>query len=165
MRNGMSTTSTAPAAIRHSRTAVTASAIDVRNVHRQFGVMPALRGVSLVVETGTVHALLGPNGAGKTTLLRILTGLVAPTSGDVLILGGPLGARGLQSRIGFIPSGDRSFSLRISGRETLVFFARLHGIRRGEARGRADAALASVGLADAARLRVGGYSHGMQKRL
>jgi len=141
------------------------SSIVVRDLSRRFGTAHALRNISLEVEPGRVHALLGPNGAGKTTLLRILTGLVAPTSGTVSVLGRPVGARGLQRHIGFVPSGDRSFYLRISGRENLVFFARLHGIRHREARKRADAVLASVGLGDASRLRVGAYSHGMQKRL
>jgi ABC-2 type transport system ATP-binding protein len=141
------------------------SAVDVRNVSRRFGSKLALNGVSLRVAPGTVHALLGPNGAGKTTLLRILTTLVSPTDGDVALLGQRPGGRALKSRIGFIPSGDRSFYLRLSGRENLAFFARLHGLRRGEALERADHALESVRLADAARLRVGSYSHGMQKRL
>lgn len=142
-----------------------APSIAVRDVRRHFGTKEALKAVSLTVEPGSVHALLGPNGAGKTTLLRILTGLLKPTSGEVTVLGEQLGGRSLQSRIGFIPAGDRSFYLRISGRENLVFFARLHGIRRREAFEHADRALTSVGLADAARQRVGAYSHGMQKRL
>ena len=140
-------------------------AVEVRNVTRRFGAKLALNGVSLDVHPGTVHALLGPNGAGKTTLLRILTSLVSPSDGEIRLLGTIPGGRQLKSRIGFIPSGDRSFYLRISGRENLAFFARLHGMRRREALERADRALASVGLADSARLRVGSYSHGMQKRL
>jgi ABC-2 type transport system ATP-binding protein len=147
------------------RSPETTAAIAVRDVIQRFGGKRALNGVSLEVPHGSVHALLGPNGAGKTTLLRILTGLVTPTAGEVSILGEPLGARGLQSRIGFVPSGDRSFYLRISGRENLAFFGRLHGLRRRDAFERADKALAAVGLTDAARVRVGAYSHGMQKRL
>ena len=147
------------------RSTDTSAAIAVRNVTRRFGGKRALKGVSLEVRPGSVHALLGPNGAGKTTLLRILTGLVTPTDGEVSILGEPVGGRGLQSRIGFVPSGDRSFYLRISGRENLVFFGRLHGLGRREALERADQMLAAVGLTDAARVRVGAYSHGMQKRL
>jgi len=160
-----SATPTAPAVIRSRPQNPATAAIQVRGVSRRFKGRRALRHVSLAVDRGTVHALLGPNGAGKTTLLRILTGLVAPTSGDVSLLGAPVGARTLRSKIGFIPAGDRSFYLRISGRENLVFFARLHGFRRREAAERADEALESVGLSDAARLRVGAYSHGMQKRL
>src|SRR3954462_1397274 len=119
----MSTTLTPPAAVRpHPSATAVPPAIQIAGVRRDFAKRPALRGVSLAVDAGSIHALLGPNGAGKTTLLRILTGLVAPTAGDVSILGLPLGARGLQSRIGFIPAGDRSFYLRVSGRENLVFF-------------------------------------------
>jgi ABC-2 type transport system ATP-binding protein len=158
-------TTLTPPATRPRRADAVAPAVAVRGVARRFGKKHALNGVSLQVDRGTVHALLGPNGAGKTTLLRILTGLLEPSSGEVAILGQPLGGRTLQSRIGFIPAGDRSFYLRISGRENLAFFARLHGIHRRDAFQRADRALSSVGLDDAARLRVGAYSHGMQKRL
>lgn len=161
----MPTTLMRPVRARGGRAAPTAPPIAVREVTRRFGDKLALNGVSLAVDPGSVHALLGPNGAGKTTLLRILTGLLKPTRGDVTIFGERLGGRSLQSRIGFIPAGDRSFYLRISGRENLVFFARLHGIRRSDAFARADRALASVDLAEAARKRVGAYSHGMQKRL
>jgi ABC-2 type transport system ATP-binding protein len=67
--------------------------------------------------------------------------------------------------VGFVPSGDRSFYLRINGLENLVFFARLHGMSRREALRRSHEVLEYVGLADAARNPVGVYSHGMQKRL
>jgi ABC-2 type transport system ATP-binding protein len=137
------------------------AAISVQDLERRFGDVEALRGVSLAVAPGQIHALLGPNGAGKTTLLRILTGLVDPSAGSVEILGAPVDKRTL----GFVPSGDRSFYLRLSGEENLLFFGRLQGLSKREARLRAREALADVGLADAARRRVGAYSHGMQKRL
>jgi ABC-2 type transport system ATP-binding protein len=74
-------------------------------------------------------------------------------------------ATALRHRIGFVPSGDRSFYQRLSGLENLVFFARLHGLSRKAALERAWELLAAVELADAARREVGRYSHGMQKRL
>jgi ABC-2 type transport system ATP-binding protein len=119
------------------------------------------------VAHGEIHALLGPNGAGKTTLLRTLTGLLGATSGSVSVLGIDPAAspRALRRAVGFVPSGDRSFYLRLSGLENLAFFARLHGMSRGQAVARARAVLADVGLDDAASVRVGVYSHGMQKRL
>jgi ABC-2 type transport system ATP-binding protein len=143
------------------------AAVEARGVVRRFGDKLALDGVSLVVRPGEIHALLGPNGAGKTTLLRILSGLMEPSSGSVTVLGAPVtsGARDLRARVGLIPAGDRSFYLRISGLENLAFFARLHGLRRREAVARSLDALERVGLSDAARDRVGVYSHGMQKRL
>ena len=160
------------AAVRRSRPAralrlVSPSGIDAEHVARSFRRTLALDDVSLSVRPGEIHALLGPNGAGKTTLVRILSGLIAPTSGSVRVAGlnATANSRDLRSEIGIIPSGDRSFYLRISGLENLVFFARMHGLRKRHAHERAYQVLEHVGLTDAARKRVGEYSHGMQKRL
>jgi ABC-type multidrug transport system ATPase subunit len=141
--------------------------IEARNVSQRFRDKAALDDVSLAVAPGEIHALLGPNGAGKTTLLRIVAGLLVPTQGEVTAGGFKSGEspRELRSMIGLVPAGDRSFYLRISGLENLVFFGRLHGMRRRQATVRAREALAEVGLSEAATKRVGFYSHGMQKRL
>jgi ABC-2 type transport system ATP-binding protein len=143
------------------------SAVEARNVSRRFGDRLALDRVSVAVSAGEIHALLGPNGAGKTTLLRIFSGLLEPTSGSVQVGGiGPSGSpRRLRHLLGLVPSGDRSFYLRISGLENLVFFARLHGMRRAAALARGRAVLELVGLDASSRLPVALYSHGMQKRL
>jgi ABC-2 type transport system ATP-binding protein len=141
-------------------------AVEVDDLYRHFGSVEALRGVSLEVEAGEVHGLLGPNGAGKTTLMRILSGLVDPSAGMAYVLDRPAGrSRELRGLIGLVPSGDRSFYLRLSGLENLVFFARMHGLRRQEARERATELLAAVDLEAAACRPVSTYSHGMQKRL
>lgn len=141
--------------------------IVAHEVWRRFGERSVLRGVSLSASAGEIHALLGPNGAGKTTMLRILTGLIEPTQGSVLVEGQtPRPAqRGASSRLGFVSSSDRAFYLRISGLENLVFFARLHGMSRRDALARAHQLLEQVGLGDAAGQRVYEYSHGMLKRL
>lgn len=120
------------------------------------------------VDSGQIRALLGPNGAGKTTLLRILTGLLMPDSGEVGVLGMPLEMitdRRFRRAVGFVPSGDRSFYLRLSGTENLLFFGRLNGLTKREAQTRAAEVLEAVDLTEAAGRRVGLYSHGMQKRL
>jgi ABC-2 type transport system ATP-binding protein len=142
-------------------------AIEARELTRRFGEYVALRNVALSVAPGEIHALLGPNGAGKTTLLRILAGLTTPSDGDVWVLGADASRaeRALRAQIGLVPSGDRTLYLRLSGLENLVFFARLHGMSRRRARARAEEVLVYVGLSHAARLPVGKYSHGMQKRL
>jgi ABC-2 type transport system ATP-binding protein len=147
---------------------VSDTVIDVSGLVRTFGSNPALRGVSLTVKRGEIHALLGPNGAGKSTLLRILCGLVEPSAGAGHILDRPpraLRRRDARRLIGLVPSGDRSFYQRLSGLENLVFFGRLHGLGRSEALRRAESGLASVGLTHAGARPVGIYSHGMQKRL
>jgi ABC-2 type transport system ATP-binding protein len=141
--------------------------IEAHDLVRRFRKTLALDGVSLSVAPGEIHALLGPNGAGKTTLVRILSGLIGPTSGTAGVGGvdAATNPRELRRLIGIVPSGDRSFYLRISGFENLVFFARMYGLRRREAAERAREMLDHVGLADSAGKRVGEYSHGMQKRL
>jgi ABC-2 type transport system ATP-binding protein len=146
--------------------AVTAPAVEVDGLHRSFGPVHALRGIDLEVAHGEVHALLGANGAGKTTLMRILCGLVDASDGSAYVLDRRAGrSRELRRLIGFVPSGDRSFYLRLSGLENLLFFGRLHGLRRQAARAQAQALLEAVGLGDAASRPVSAYSHGMQKRL
>ena len=153
--------SSAPAAVR-----VAPPVVEVDGVERRFGAVEALRGVDLEVDGGEVHALLGPNGAGKTTLMRVLCGLVDPSVGTAYVLDQPAGrSQELRRRVGLVPSGDRSFYLRLSGLENLVFFARLHGMRRRAAVARALELLESVGLGEAGRRPINTYSHGMQKRL
>jgi ABC-2 type transport system ATP-binding protein len=137
--------------------------VEVDDLCRSYGNVRALRGVSLEIDAGEIHGLLGPNGAGKTTLMRILCGLAEPSSGMAYVLDQRVG--GSRESIGFVPSGDRSFYLRLSGFENLVFFARMHGLRRRAARARAAELLDAVDLADAAARPMSTYSHGMQKRL
>ena len=131
------------------------TSICVREVVCRFGAKLALDRVDLTVRPGEIHALLGPNGAGKTTLIRVLTGLVEPQSGSVSRAG----------TVGLVPSGDRSFYLRISTLENLIFFARLHGLRLRAAKRRSREVLEQVGLGEVAGRPVGRCSHGMQKRL
>jgi ABC-type multidrug transport system ATPase subunit len=143
-------------------------AVDARHIARSYKEKRALDDVSLRVMPGEIHALLGPNGAGKTTLVRILSGLATPDGGEIRVLGQtdrkPM-TRDSRATVGLIPSGDRSFYLRLSGLENLVFFARLYGLAKRRATERAHEVIASVDLTDAAKRRVGEYSHGMQKRL
>jgi ABC-2 type transport system ATP-binding protein len=140
--------------------------IESRELVQRFGTKLVLDSVSFEVEPGTIHALLGLNGAGKTTLIRILSGLLVPSAGTVRILGIPAGSsRSFRRLIGLVPSGDRSFYLRISGVENLIFFARLHGMSRRDAVRRSREVLEEVGLGSDGTTRVAFYSHGMQKRL
>jgi ABC-type multidrug transport system ATPase subunit len=159
---------TDPVGSASSRGLGSVAAIDIVDVSRRFGSHQALDGVSLEVREGEIHALLGPNGAGKTTLLRIVSGLVDPDGGELSLSGRPIGRlapREHRRLLGLVPSGDRSFYLRISGIENLIFFGRLQGLSRAQATDRARACLEEVDLVEAARKRVGVYSHGMQKRL
>jgi ABC-2 type transport system ATP-binding protein len=130
------------------------------------GGVRALDGLGLEVEAGTVFALLGPNGAGKTTAVKVLTTLARPDGGMARVAGldvlrRPEGVRAaigvVAQRSGLDPEG--------TARENLVLQGRVHGLRRAEARARADALLDRLGLGEAAGRRVGALSGGMRRRL
>ena len=122
--------------------------------------------LDLDVPAGSVFGLLGPNGAGKTTTLRLVTGLARATAGEVVIDGARVvpEAPGSRDGIGVLDQDPRYYGW-MSGRELVEFAGRLQGLGIAAARERADETLALVGLADAARRRVSGYSGGMRQRL
>jgi sodium transport system ATP-binding protein len=105
------------------------SVLEARELHKRFGDTVALRGVSFTVHVGEIYGLIGPNGAGKSTALRILCGLLRPSAGSATVAGfdvarEPLRAR---ARLGFV-AGSAGLYGRLSPRELLVFFGRLHGV-------------------------------------
>jgi len=145
------------------------SAVACRGLTKRFGGpngVLAVDTLDLDVPAGSVFGLLGPNGAGKTTTLRLMTGLARPTAGGVLIDGLPVASDGPATRrgIGVLDQDPRYYGW-MTGRELVELAGRLQGLDAGEARARATATLHMVGLAAAARRRVGGYSGGMRQRL
>ncbi|MCB9738700.1 MAG: ABC transporter ATP-binding protein [Deltaproteobacteria bacterium] len=127
----------------------------------RFGPVAALSGVSLQSQPGEVQLLAGPNGAGKSTLIGVLLGLVRPDAGQLLVDGEPTSPDpAFRARVGYMPESV-AFAGNASGRDVLRFFARARGV----ALPRVDAVLDEVGLADAARRPVRGYSRGMRQRL
>jgi len=143
-----------------------APAIETHDLSRSFGEFEAVRGVSLRVETGQFFGFLGPNGAGKSTTIKMLTGLLAPTSGSVRLLGADLAADpvAVKRLIGVVPEGMALFG-RLTGNEYLNFVARMYGLDRGTAAARAAELLDFMSLADRPDDLVADYSHGMKKKL
>ena len=138
-------------------------AAEARGVTKWFGAATALDQVDFTVSPGVVHGLLGPNGAGKTTLLSALFGLVLPDEGTLRLFGRTrteAGSRWLDGVGGFVETPR--FYPYLSGRRNLAVLAGLDG---GDAADLIDAALEHVGLADAGRRKVRGYSLGMRQRL
>ncbi|WP_264762009.1 ATP-binding cassette domain-containing protein [Frankia tisae] len=143
-----------------------APAVLVEGLRKTYGELIALDGLDLTVAPGEVLGLLGPNGAGKTTCVDILSTLVPPTSGRVVVAGHDLAADPAGVRRSIALTGQfAALDDQLTGRENLVLFARLLGLRRGRARERADELLAEFDLVEAARRRVSTYSGGMRRRL
>jgi ABC-2 type transport system ATP-binding protein len=141
-------------------------AIETEGLTRLFGGRPAVQDLSLAVPEGAFYGFLGPNGAGKSTTIRMLTGLLAPSSGRASILGVDLARDPLSVKrwVGVVPDGLGLFE-RLSGAEQLRIHAQLYGIERREAGRRADELLAALELAPDAGKLVSEYSHGMKKKL
>ena len=140
-----------------------APVIEARGLLKRYGRITAVDHVDLSVSSGDVYGYLGPNGAGKTTSLRMLLGLIRPDGGSAKLFGrDPLveGARALDGVAGFVEAPR--FYPYLTGRRNLEMVASLDG---DGAAGRIDEALDTVDLADRARDKVGGYSHGMRQRL
>jgi ABC-2 type transport system ATP-binding protein len=136
------------------------------SITRRFGAFTAVDAVSLNIEQGETFGLLGPNGAGKTTLIKMLTTLLAPTSGEATVNGYSVTRQAAQVRrsIGYVPQLISSDSA-LSGYENLLVFAKLYDIPRDQRPERLKRALEFMGLGDAAHRLVKTYSGGMIRRL
>src|SRR5258708_13125844 len=140
-------------------------AIEVRGLRKSFGGKEAVAGIDLEIAAGSLAGLVGPNGAGKTTSLSMMTGLLRPDAGQVLIDGldvwaDPVGAKAV---IGVVPAEARLFE-RLSGAEMLEYAGRLRGLPAAEVRSRAAELLDVLDLAADAKRLVADYSTGMRKK-
>ena len=137
--------------------------IEVRDLHKAFGQVIAVDGVSFVARDGEVTGLLGPNGAGKTTTLRCLYTLMQPDRGQVLVDGidAAIDPVTVRRRLGVLPDA-RGLYKRLTARENIAYFARLHGLDEATIRARTDAAIATLEMADFADRRSEGFSQGQR---
>lgn len=137
-----------------------AEMLNVRSVTRNFKAVRALDSVDITVAPGESVALLGHNGAGKTTLFRLILGFIKPDSGSISVCGAPPGSDAARQSISYLPE-NVAFQSTLTGKEVLTLFARLKGVDPKTAM----SALERVGLGEAARRQVRGYSKGMRQRL
>jgi ABC-2 type transport system ATP-binding protein len=142
-------------------------AIDVIDLTKTFGRgTSALRGVSFSVPAGTVCGLLGHNGAGKTTTINILSTLMRPSSGTATVAGYEISRQPAHVRASIATSGQFvALDPLLSGRENLVLFGRLRGLRRQKAKTRADELIERFDIVAAADRRIMTYSGGMARRI
>lgn len=145
---------------------VTDCAVRVSGIQKSFGSVDALRGVSFDVPRGSVLGILGPNGAGKTTLVDVLCTLLPPDSGTATVMGHDVIADTAAVRAAISMTGQyAALDETLSGRDNLVFFSRMLGLRKGAARERADYLLTRFDLTSAGKRPVYTYSGGMRRRL
>src|SRR5215471_14284290 len=141
-------------------------AIQTQKLSRRFGNLIAVDGIDLQVATGQFFGFLGPNGAGKSTTIKMLTGLLAPTSGSMQLLGLDFAAHPVEVKrqIGVVPEGMGLLD-RLTGVEYLQFVGRMYGLDRATTQRRAEELLDFMQLADRPKTLIADYSHGMQKKL
>jgi len=140
--------------------------LECHGLRRSFGKLVAVDGVGFHIDPGETYGLLGPNGAGKTTTISMIAGLLERDAGEVAVAGEPMTTHSVRAKsaLGYVPQ-DLAIYPDLSGRENLMFFARLYGMPTAEARRRSDEVLALTGLADRAGDQTKQYSGGMKRRL
>src|SRR3954463_11286803 len=145
---------------------ISAPSIRTQALTRRFGELLAVEDVNLQVAPGQFYGFLGPNGAGKSTTIKMLTGLMAPTTGRMQILGLDLSTHlvEVKRQIGVVPEGMALFG-RLTGSEYLNFAGRMYGLGRSTSAQRATELLDFMELADKPKTLITDYSHGMQKKL
>ena len=143
-------------------------AIETSQLSRSFGDFRAVDGIDLRVERGTFYGFLGPNGAGKSTTIKMLTGLLAPSNGEMRVLGYNMADRvesiAAKKRLGVIAE-DLALFDNLTAREYLTFVGRMYLVPRETIRTRIDELLAILGLEAEEKKLAMEYSHGMKKKL
>jgi ABC-2 type transport system ATP-binding protein len=133
------------------------------HVCRSFGTVNAVRNVSLTVPTGATYGLLGPNGAGKTTMMRMILGILVPDSGAVTWKGKPIDDA-TRRRFGYLPE-ERGLYGKMTVRDQIVYFGRLHGLPKRDARRHAGEWMERLGIAQYAGRPCAELSKGNQQKV
>jgi ABC-type multidrug transport system ATPase subunit len=141
-----------------------AYAIQTKNLGKKYGSTYGVQGIDLEIEEGVVYGFIGPNGAGKTTTISLLTGLIAPSEGEVLLMGRPLAkeAVSLKKRIGVVPDSPHLYGY-MTAEEYLKFFSRLYGVSDNQKR--IDYLLSYFDLSEHGNKKLKKYSHGMKQKI
>src|SRR6266550_5196723 len=149
-----------------SQSSNAAKAVETFDLVRRFGDVAAVDNLNLTVQRGSFFGFLGPNGAGKSTTIKMLTGLLAPTSGRILVLGRDIAVEPLEvkRRIGVVPE-DLNLFERLTGAEMLSFTARMYGLQKTEIAERLPELLDLMELRNEPKKLIVEYSHGMKKKL
>jgi len=140
------------------------AAVILDSAGKEFGALRAVVDLTLSVQPGEIYGLLGPNGAGKTTALRMLAGLLQPSSGRALLLGLDADSAQAKGRMGFL-SGSTGLYARLTPRETLQYFGRIHGLPAADLRRRISTLAGWLGLQELLDRRCESLSSGEKQRV
>jgi ABC-2 type transport system ATP-binding protein len=143
---------------------MTSPSVRITTVTKRFSGHVAVNRLSLDVFAGGIFGLLGPNGAGKSTTIRLIMGILEPDEGSISLFGLPDGSRKLSARIGYLPE-ERGLYKKMQVLDHLIFLGETKGISRHDARIRARAWLARLGIADWAQKKVEDLTKGMQQKV
>ena len=140
--------------------------ISVNEIHKSFGAIRAVRGVSFTAPDGKITGLLGPNGAGKSTTLRVLYTVLKPDRGSAVIDGIDVVANslGARQRMGALPHGSGLYP-HLTARENIAYFAHLCGLDRTEIDDRVDEIIKLLEIEDFAERRTKGFSQGQRTKV
>ena len=140
--------------------------IKVSNLHKSFGKVEAVRGISFEVRDGEITGLLGPNGAGKTTTLRMLYSLLPPDKGEIRIdgLDPTKDAMAIKQTLGVVPD-SRGLYTRMSARENIAYYGKLHGMSGKEINARVEELVETLDMADFIERRTEGFSQGQRVKV
>ena len=141
-------------------------AVETHGLVKQFGNFVAVDHIDLFINRGSFFGFLGPNGAGKSTTIKMLTGLLAPTSGTLKVLGLDVSGQAMEvkRRIGVVPE-DLNLFERLTGAEMLSFTGRMYGLGASEIAQRSKELLELMDLQEEPKKLIIEYSHGMKKKL
>ncbi|HVO43121.1 MAG TPA: ABC transporter ATP-binding protein [Aggregatilineales bacterium] len=147
--------------------------VEIKNLVKRYAPTPthkegnlAVNAINLTIEHGEIFSLLGPNGAGKSTTINMMSGLISPTDGDVIIDGHSIIREPMVVKqvIGVVPQ-DIALYQNMSARQNLEFFGRMYGLNGAELAKRADEVMDFIGLKDRQHDKVQSYSGGMKRRV
>jgi ABC-2 type transport system ATP-binding protein len=146
--------------------AIEPPAVSVRDLHKSFDDVHAVKGIDFSIARGTIFSLLGPNGAGKSTTISMIACLLKPDKGDIEVMGYPVSSEPMKVKgsIGVVPQ-DLAIYEDLSARENLTFWGKMYGLRGQSLKQRVDDVLGLIQLADRQKEQTKKYSGGMKRRL
>lgn len=138
--------------------------LEVKNLNKKYDSNTVVNNINFTLEKGKILGFLGPNGAGKSTTISMITGLVSPTSGEIIFEEKLKGISSFKEHIGLVPQ-DFALYFDLTAEENVSFFCGLYGFKGKELKNRVKRALEFVGLSDVKKKRARDFSGGMKRRL